>query len=258
MLPKQTPSDVPWVRRLLRTASALYAGRWLPAQCPFCHAWPIWQQAGGICAACLSRYAQPQVRCPRCALALRQPQSACPACTRLPSPLRQCVAAVDYGYPWRQAVEAFKFYQQPAWGDAMAQLLLRQPECQTILAQADCLVPVPLAATRLRERGYNQAWELGQALLRHSHLALPYKLQAIERSPRALAQTRLRRQQRLQGAQHLYRRHPKDHTDWTGLHVVLVDDVMTTGATLFSLAQWLQAQGAAQVDALVFARTPLA
>ncbi|MDH5856402.1 ComF family protein [Lampropedia aestuarii] len=254
------PERVP-LPRFLRTAwhhaHAFYAARWLPAQCPFCHAWPVWQQPGGICASCLVRYTPPQQRCLRCALALRQPESACPACTCLPSPLRHCVAAVDYGYPWHQAVEAFKFHQRPAWADAMAQLLLRQPLCEALLQQAECMVPIPLATARLRERGYNQAWELGKALRRSSGIAMPCITQGIERRHVPQAQARLPRQQRLQRRQQLYSLKPADRSVWVGRKVLLVDDVMTTGATLFALADLLLAAGATHVDALVFARTPL-
>lgn len=226
-------------------------------QCPFCHAWPVWGQPGGICSNCLARYLRPQPRCQRCALALYQADAPCPACTRLPSPLRHCVAAVDYGYPWHQAIAALKFHKQPSWAYAMAQLLCLQPACLALLAQADCMLPIPLAPERLRERGYNQAWELAKAFNRASGMHVPCAAQGIERTHGLAPQAQQARQQRLQRTQHVYRIQAGHAMQWAGRKVLLVDDVMTTGATLFRLAELLLEAGALHVDALVFARTPL-
>ncbi|WP_158291714.1 ComF family protein [Lampropedia puyangensis] len=180
----------------------------------------------------------------------------CPSCAALPSPLQRCIAAVDYAYPWHQAVAAFKFAQQPAWAQAMSQLLLAQPDCHVLVEHCDWIVPVPLSAQRLRERGYNQAWELCRALAHRcdqTGKCLPY---AITRHHVPQTQAKQSRQERLRRMHRMFALTSGNSTMWAGRRVLLVDDVMTTGATLFALAKTLQAAGASRVDALVFARTP--
>lgn len=111
------------------------------------------------------------------------------------------------------------------------------------------LVPIPLHRSRLRERGYDQALELARPLARH--LGLPLQTQALTRVRDTSAQSRLDARQR--------RRNLRDAFTWNRdiampAHVVLIDDVMTTGATLHSAARALRRAGAVRIDAWVCAR----
>lgn len=227
----------------------------VPAQCPFCARWPVWRMPGGICGDCLARWAHTRPRCPRCALALGQAHAPCPACAHRPSPLSHCVAAVDYAYPWHAAIAAFKYHDAPQWARAFGALLWQTPGCQDVMADVEVIFPVPLALPRLRERGYNQAWELAKVVARHAQQSHKLCFDGLTRVATGPAQAGLGKAERQSNLQVAFRV-TRPHTVM-GRHVLLVDDVMTTGATLFTLAGLLRQAGAREVSALVFARTAL-
>lgn len=140
----------------------------------------------------------------------------------------------------------------------MARLMLSDASVHSALAACDLWCPIPLGASRLRQRGYNQAWELTKAL----HKTPPYATTA-ERQPDVLwhadnsrLQHTLPRSERGGNAATAFRVHPNWSRRLVGRHVLLVDDVMTTGNTLEAAARCLLAQGAQSVRGLVFARTP--
>ena len=118
-----------------------------------------------------------------------------------------------------------------------------------------------IQATRLGERGYNQAWELVKAMhalwRRHTH-ALPLETlaTALVRLGETPDQHSLGREARLRNLRGAFAAHPSHVHQLPGRHVLLVDDVTTTGATLHTAAQALLLAGADRVSALVFARTP--
>ncbi len=112
----------------------------------------------------------------------------------------------------------------------------------------DAILPVPLHARRLRMRGYNQALEL--ALAFNTVVAIPVIRDAVERTrstPDQIGQSAAQRRQNLRGAFRTRR-------SLTGMRVALLDDVMTTGATLAELARACHAAGATQVEAWAIAR----
>ncbi|MEG0974330.1 MAG: ComF family protein [Comamonas sp.] len=225
----------------------------LPNQCLVCQSWP----SHWLCAACAKACWQPDLRrCPRCALQLPATSDVCPACLRDAPVLRHCHAAVDYSPPWDAVVLQLKFHQHLAWARRMAQLLLHTPSVAPTLAQADLLLPVPLSAARLRERGYNQAALLAQALLRHSAASAPLQATWLLRLLDTPAQIQLGRTARLRNLLHVFALEPRYIQQLAGRRILLVDDVMTTGATLCAVANLLLAHGVQSVDAIVFARTP--
>ena len=219
----------------------------VPSQCAVCHAWP----AQRVCSACVARFAQPHHRCDTCALRMPAGVQRCGACLRAPPPLDLCLAAVDYGYPWSQALAQFKFQGDPGWATTLAALLQRLPEVQSALVLADRVVPVPLAPGRLRQRGFNQALQLAQCLA-------PGKVQAqgLLRVRATPDQHTLARAQRLRNLQGAFAVDPLHLQQWQTRRVVLVDDVMTTGATFHAAAAALRAAGVQHIAALAVARTP--
>lgn len=225
----------------------------LPSQCLVCHSWP----SRWLCAGCASACWQPDTRrCQRCALPLPATSNICTACLRDAPVLRHCHAAVDYSPPWDGVVQQLKFHQHLAWARHMAQLLRQSPGVSATLAQADLVLPVPLSAARLRERGYNQAALLARALLRPTNASAHYHAHGLLRLLETPAQARLGRAARLRNMRHAFALHPQYTPQIAGRRVLLVDDVMTTGATLSAVANLLLAHGAQAVDAMVFARTP--
>lgn len=219
----------------------------LPGQCAVCGAWP----AQPLCADCLARYARPQPRCLSCALPLPAAGlSSCGACLREPPPLQRCVAAVSYDYPWSGLLARYKFGAEPGWARTLAELMRSAPGAAVALQQAELVLPIPLARERLRQRGFNQAWELARRLA--PRLARADVLLRLHDTP---AQSSLARAQRLRNMQGAFTVAPERGSAVRGRHVLLIDDVMTTGATLHAAARTLQAAGAAQVQALVLART---
>lgn len=218
----------------------------VPSQCAICHAWP----AQRICGACVARFAQPACRCERCALRVVPGVPVCGACTLGPPLFDACLAAVDYAYPWAGALAEFKFRADPGWAGPLARLLQGTAGVQAAIDAADRVLPVPLSAARLRERGYNQA-----ALIAR-HLA-PAKTDVLTllRILSTEAQSGLPRAQRLRNLQGAFALEPGRARALRGQRVVLLDDVMTTGATLHAATQALREAGVAHVTAMVLART---
>ena len=196
-----------------------------------------------LCAACdadLPRLAAPL--CPRCALA--SPGGAlCGRCLAEPPRYDATVAALAYAFPADALIHALKFRGELALAPLLAGMLARKIDAHE---EIDLVVPVPLSARRLRERGYNQSAEIARGLGARA----PLELFACERSRDTAAQIELpwsERRRNVRGAFRCTRR-------LSGT-VAVVDDVMTTGATLEEMAGALKAAGAARVVNWVLART---
>ena len=217
--------------------------------CCICGQW----QSHAVCEDCIGGFAQPQPRCARCALALEHGASC--ACARDPRAallLQRCVAAVDYDYPWSNLVTRLKFSNDVGLARPMALLMRHAPWSEPLLDSADRVMPLPLSAQRLQERGYNQALELA----RHLCPARKLDLRSLQRLPSQTHQVGASVSQREAQAAHSFWIQPEAIRGLHGQHVLLIDDVMTTGATLHAAALTLRRAGVAAVSALVFARTP--
>ncbi len=151
-------------------------------------------------------------------------------------------------------VHALKYAGWRRLADEMAVRMARLDWPADVAAERTALVPVPLSPRRLRERGYNQSALLAASLARH--WACPLWSGVIERTHFASSQTRLTPEQRLYnvaGAFHV----AADVARLRGSHVVLVDDVVTTGATLNACAAELFAAGARVISYVTFGRARL-
>jgi ComF family protein len=158
---------------------------------------------------------------------------------------------VDYGAPWDRLIAGFKYGGQVDLADTLSARLHQALDDESA-AWPDLVVPVPLATERLAERGYNQAWELARRVARR--VGRPATAMALQRPLARAPQAGLGRQERrrnLQGAFSV-----PDASRVAGLRVALVDDVLTTGATVAEATQALRAAGARAVQVWALARTP--
>jgi ComF family protein len=206
--------------------------------------------AGGrdLCGECFAALPWSRHACPRCGAPQASAAADCGDCLRSPPPYTATTAVWTYGFPLDRLLPRFKFHADLAAGRQLVELML------PVLAAAprpQALVPVPLHRQRLRERGYDQALELAKPLSRS--LALPLLADALVRTRGTTAQSDLdaaTRQRNVRGAFTASR-----HRAWPQ-HVALLDDVMTTGATLRECAQVLRRAGVQRIDLWVAARTP--
>ena len=217
-----------------------------PAQCAVCRAWP----AQPVCEACVARFAQPRSRCRTCALPVPSGVGQCGRCLRSPPPLDGCFAAVAYGYPWAGLVTQFKFGGQPGWAQALATLMRSTPWVEPALDEAELVLPMPLSRERLAERGFNQSLELARQL---APAAVCSEL--LLRIRHAPAQSGLGRAERLRNVKDAFALEPMLADSVRNRCVAIVDDVMTSGASVFAAATVLRRGGAKKITALVLART---
>ena len=218
----------------------------LPARCTVCHAWP----ARVVCDVCVARFAQPVPRCATCALPVPSGILRCGACLIQPPPLDACLAAMPYIWPWSDCVTQFKFGSQPGWAHTLATLMRSTPWVEPALEQAGYVLPMPLSRERLATRGFNQALLLAKQLAPRTTDAT-----LLLRTRHTLPQTELHRTERLRNMQGAFAVEPLRAATLRGQRVVLVDDVMTSGASLHAAAQALRQAGATHITAVVFART---
>lgn len=218
----------------------------LPSQCAVCHAWP----SQPVCEACVAQFAQPVSRCTTCALPLPSGMRQCGACTVEPPPLDRALAAVPYAYPWSRLVVDFKFKQHTGWASSLATLMRSAPWVEPALDASDLLIPMPLSRERLALRGFNQALVLARAL-EPSKVVADVLLRIQDTPP----QRTLPRKERLHSVRHAFAVDPLYASRLKGQRVVLLDDVMTSGASLHAAARVVRQAGAAHITALVFART---
>lgn len=218
----------------------------LPSECVVCRAWP----AEPVCEACVARFAPPVPRCRTCALPVAPGTALCGDCLLHPPPLDACLAACAYAWPWPECIAEFKFRGDAGRAAPLATLLRNAPWVEPALERADLVLPMPLAPVRLRERGFNQAHELARRL-DPAKCAPGLLLRTRETPP----QSGLDRKQRLRSLRDAFAVEPLRAAALHGRRLVLVDDVMTSGASLFTAARVLRAAGAAHITAIVLART---
>jgi len=207
----------------------------------------------GVCMPCI--LAMPginRLRCARCGLPANvgADQQACP-CSRASPAFDQTMAVADYAAPLDRVVTSLKFGRQLNLARPLGELLATRWLGSTPAIRLDCLVPVPLSASRLAQRGFNQALEIARSMAASVRAPLPvqpFLLRRLRDTPPQTGLSLAERRHNLAGAFSC-------ETRFDGLHVGLVDDVMTSGSTLTESARILKAAGARSVVALVVART---
>ncbi|PMQ07530.1 Orotate phosphoribosyltransferase [Dyella sp. AD56] len=218
----------------------------LPCRCLLCGG--AGNDGLDLCRDCARELPRNRTCCARCALPLPEPTALCGQCQRRPPPWDTAWVPFRYAWPLDRLESRFKFSANLACGRVLSSLWLREPPPTELPVW---VVPVPLHIGRLRERGYNQARELARPLAKH--LGLTSRFNVLFRQRPTAAQTELgavARRRNVRGAFIT-----REHTAWPA-HVVLLDDVMTTGATLMECARMLKRAGVQRVDVWALARAP--
>lgn len=199
--------------------------------------------SGLLCEGCIASLPPlPPARCAICALPLPSP-GPCGACLKRPPHFEQTIARWAYGFPLDTLVHLLKFSHRLPVADFFATALL-----ESTIPAGDLLLPVPVSAERLRERGFNQSVEIAKVLGRH--LGLPVSIHDCLRTTDTAPQSSLPWTLRRKNMRNAF----ESRRDFSGAHIVVVDDVMTTGATLDELARTLKKHGAVSVTNWVVAR----
>lgn len=220
-----------------------------PSQCAVCRDWGH----GRLCDLCLNRFASPICRCRRCAASVPDHVEVCGACLIEPPSFASTLAAVSYVPPWNGLINDFKFRNAIDLADSLALLLLRA-HSHRAGAPPSLMLPVPLNAARLTDRGYNQSWELAHRCARR--LGCQADSGLLVRIKDTSRQASLSREQRATNMRGAFAVEPTRRAEVRGRSITLVDDVMTTQATADEAARTLLAAGALSVDVWVVARTP--
>jgi len=196
-----------------------------------------------LCAACAPEFPALPETCPRCALP--SPTAAvCGSCLNRPPYFDATLALWRYEFPCDRLVQALKYRARLALSGFFARNLASRH-----LPEVDLVVPMPLHPKRLAERGFNQALEIARGVARH--LGRPIEPRGVLRVKDTLPQTELPYEERAKNVRGAF----LCKLDLSGASVAVVDDVMTTGATLNELARALKRAGATRVENFVIART---
>lgn len=217
----------------------------LPQRCLLCEA-PSGEAL--VCSACEADlpYAS-EHRCLRCAIPLPQ-MEICGECLRDPPAFNSTQAVFDYDYPIDGLLSALKFGARLELAAWFARMIVTRLDCDRL---PDLIIPMPLHAVRMKERGFNQALEIARHV--SSTLAVPLGAQDCARTRATATQVGLKRDER--------RRNMRDafacDASLAGKYIAVIDDVMTSGATARALAAAIHGAGAADVQLWLVARTGL-
>ena len=205
----------------------------------------------GVCSPCLDLLPYHQGGCVICASRLTvSTQTRCGMCQQWPPPYERVFALFDYQSPITQLIHNMKYHADLASLRVMAEVLAKafNPDQLRAPFRSGCaLIPVPLHRRRVRQRGFNQSLELAKFL--SNRWQLPYDAGACSRVKNSMSQTGLSASQRRKNVQNVFR-----VQRLLPPHVIIVDDVMTTGATVRALSAVLKSSGVERVSVVVIAR----
>jgi len=199
-----------------------------------------------LCAGCFDDLPRlPAPVCTVCAIPITS-GTVCGACLADPPHFDATVAPCAYAFPLDRLIQRFKYGPQLAAARALARIML---EATVVPSRPDLIVPMPISRERLAERGFNQSLEVARLL--GAGLDVPVAADACERVRHGVPQADLPFPERAKNVRGAF----VCSADLSGRDVIVVDDVLTTGATLSELARVLKKRGAARVGTWVAART---
>jgi len=225
----------------LRDSLRTLASEALSGTCLLCAADSASSLLCPACSADLPR--QAAAVCPQCGIETPLGER-CGACLKSPPAFTRTIAPFRYEFPIDRMVQALKYSHRLPLSKWFGNSL----SGQIAAGDHDLLLPLPLHPSRLRDRGFNQSAEIARAI--HSRLGIPMHVDCLARIRATPPQTALPLKERAKNVRGAF----ECSADLTGKRILLVDDVMTTGATLRECARILQLHGAAQITLAVAAR----
>lgn len=216
----------------------------LPSDCLFCC-----QKSGrdfALCIACEQNLPWLPTVCFRCALTLGDAANGC-LCAIKPPPYEALHALFDYAWPINSVIAKWKYGGQLYFAKMLANFMV---ERLTLLYKPDCIIPVPLHPQRLRERGFNQSIELAIEIAKRKKI--PLDRRSCTRAINTSTQSQLSKKGR--------EKNIRPHTfaidsAFKAKHVLMIEDIVTTGATVKALSARLKRQGVQTVEIWCCCRT---
>ena len=172
----------------------------------------------------------------------------CGKCQRDSPPVDRSISVFHYESPINHVIQQYKFHESLFLAKWLAEFLIEQVKREYDQLPS-LIVPVPLHPKRLKQRGFNQALELSKIISKK--LAINHAPKLCRRLKNTSPQAELPAQDRQKNLRGVF----QTNENLDGEHIVLIDDVMTTGSTLNEIAKTLKKAGAVRVDAWVIART---
>lgn len=223
----------------------------VPGLCWLCKM-PLALSAWGVCSVCTRSLERRITTCPQCGLPAANRYLPCGRCLKKPPPWSALVAVDDYVRPLSRLIHALKFSGQSSLAPPLTRLLLLavlQARRTRALPKIDMVVNVPLYRRRHWRRGYNQSDLLCRPLARW--LGCRYTASALTRVHATAVQHQLNARLRKRNLKNAFRL----ELAVNGLHIAIVDDVVTTGSTVAELSRLLLRSGAASVQVWCLCRT---
>ncbi|MFT6927498.1 MAG: ComF family protein [Psychromonas sp.] len=227
----------------------------LPARCLMCE---LSSNDRLICGPCQTALLEARTCCQRCGLALNICLPFCGDCLKQAHLFEQLHALGSYQPPYSQMVKKLKYTKQLLYGELLGELLSESIVLNLSaqqLSRVDYLLPVPLHTKKQRTRGFNQAQIIAQVV--GKHLNIPLILEGVNRQINTRAQEGLTLNNRKKNLNGAFSISLAVQQEITGAHIVIIDDVVTTGATANSLCQTLLKAGAQRIDIWCCCRTSL-
>jgi ComF family protein len=204
-----------------------------------------------LCSACLADLPREEHRCRQCALPVPEtgnPTPLCGACQQIAPPVDRSFSYATYAPPIDRLILQLKFNQKLENARLLGTLMAQQLSVLHTERKPQLIIPVPLHRNRLRQRGFNQALEIAHPIA--AKLKIPLDVTSCRRVRATLEQSGLAAKERRRNMKNAF-----SVTRHLGFnHVAIVDDVMTTGNTLYELARQLKSRGVQTVEAWVGAR----
>jgi len=175
----------------------------------------------------------------------------CGSCLAKPPAYDSTIAALAYKFPVDALIHALKYQAQFTIAPILAELLIDELKYLEITDKPDLIIPMPLHPSRLRERGFNQAMEITRYVAKAMQIKIiPEGCKRIRNTP---PQTELPWKLRQKNVHNAF----ECTYDFSGKHVAVIDDVMTTGATLNAVAKQLRKKGATKISNWIVARVQI-